>query len=316
MHLLSSCLAFATLARGASAGSSTTTCGGREVAPTSSSKLVYNRVSKAGSDALVNVLRAVSATRKRRRASAMVVHQAPHPYMPNASAMARDIARLPPGSVYVNHAGMVRGDESLAWMNMVREPLDRLASDFYYAVDVGLRGARAEAELEARKADPRCGCFALEFDDCVRTMAENGCDFDARWPLRATQLTYFCPARDADVTDAAARERCTADLAAARVRSRYAFVGLVDEFALSVDALEALLPEYFGGAAAIAPSIPHHPTEIKNPATNTSENGAISSIARRAFKGRWSYYDDEAAFYEAAKRLFWCKVGALGLIKD
>ena len=268
-------------------------------------RLVYNRVAKASSGTTTHLLHQTTGRGLVRNG---------WPFFPNATTLRAAVQALPVGGVYVNHCGALDDlGPGVAWVNVVREPIARIASDFYYKVDASSHSGDPRdvaAAIEARRRDDRCGCAALEFDACVRSMARNNCSFDERWPLRKSQLVYFCPA------GAGGSTRCAGADARARAAS-YAFVGIAEEYELTVAALERLLPRYFREASALAAAVNDrrwHTTALVNNATGTSGNGCISGVARDLFRERWGLYADEVALYDQVKRRFWCTVAALGLV--
>ena len=72
-----------------------------------------------------------------------------------------------------------------------------------------------------------------------------------------------------------------------------------------------LLGDQAGGVQAPT-STPTRAGAPSPAATASTVCGAISTVARKILQARWSFYNDEYAFYESTKRLFWCKLAALG----
>jgi hypothetical protein len=280
------------------------------VAPLNPKRLVYNRVNKAGSTTVKSVLE-ITLQRKHRRV------QNGFPYFPNETEYTLAVTSLREGDVYVNHASVVTRlapphNPDIGWINLVRDPVARAASMYYYAVDPTSRSqAQAAEELAKRKADFNCGCHNLDFDACVQTMVDNGCSFRIQ-----SQMTYFCSI-DAPPSPTGHPINCTADAALAQVERLYAFVGLTEELALSLAALEVLLPSYFAGALAAAKAVPRHMqrhTSIRNPLTNTTgSSSSVSAVTIGLLKTHWPGFTDEYKFYNGVRKLFWCKIATLGL---
>jgi hypothetical protein len=111
----------------------------------------------------------------------------------------------------------------LIWINVVREPIPRWSSLFYYAVDVSLRGERAATELATRAKDTRCGCAGLEFYECIEMRHHHNCSLKL-----PSQITSFCEPREA----------CSRELATARVHASYRLVGLTEELEITLKVLE------------------------------------------------------------------------------
>jgi hypothetical protein len=131
-------------------------------------RLVYNRVPKAGSSLMDNLIHKLS-----QRNNFSFVQDTD--YLPNASALAERIAALPEGDVYINHAGFdATAPADVAFMNLVREPIDRAVSLFYYGVDPDTRPADRAAEcLQNRQDAGACGCAGQEADYCVYSQLGN-----------------------------------------------------------------------------------------------------------------------------------------------
>lgn len=287
--------------------------------------LVYNRVPKTGSSSTTILLHSLS-----KRNSFRVGDHAN--YLPNDTELARDLSSLRAGDVYVNHANFLtstrtntedplahsecafdrvglksaacQSGQAFYWFNVVRDPVERMASLYYYEVDP-MRGGRAVAALREREADPRCGCARLEFDACVRMRAANGCEI--RMPA---QMGYFCEHGEERTPGA-----CKLELAIRRLEHSYAVVGLTEESELTVRLLESRLPRWFGNASARAQSAQRAWSTPKvNKMTNTTMTGCISKTAVALLARHAIGYSDEVAFYVAAKRLFWRRVVEAGLL--
>ena len=162
-------------------------------------RVAYNRIGKSGSSFMLNILTSLSKKNG--------FHLENHDdYQPSKEALARELRNLPNNSVYVNHAGFLQSEGGLIWLNVVREPIDRWASIFYYRVDPALRGRRATKELRDRQADTRCGCARLEFDECINLLYHHNCSMEV-----PSQIKSFCePGED-----------CSRELATTHVDESY-----------------------------------------------------------------------------------------------
>ena len=131
-------------------------------------RLVYNRVPKCGSSTLIALVKLLAV-----RNNFTLVNDPD--FWPTARRLKDTIKNLPHRTFYINHAGFwPDAPVNVGWINMVREPLDWLNTRFYYEVDES-RGADAQETLQKRLLDTQCGCYKLEYDECVRTQARNGC---------------------------------------------------------------------------------------------------------------------------------------------
>jgi len=287
-------------------------------------RLVYNRVPKAGSSLMDNLIHKLS-----QRNNFSFVQDTD--YLPNASALAERISALPDGDVYINHAGFdATAPADVAFMNLVREPIDRAVSLFYYGVDPDTRPADRAAEcLQNRRDAGACGCAGQEADYCVYSQLGNNCYGGCDEGKPGTQK-YCMPFDDLDVGCETAhrtysqtmffcpptKERvdCDAHTAARNARERYVFVGMVEEFELSVLALELLLPRWFAGAKHILDALPesaHRATTDNNNLTHTLGSSSTLSAGSRQIMAERA--DNQLAFYATINASFWRTITKLGL---
>ena len=72
--------------------------------------------------------------------------------------------------MYVNHANVwTEAPPDVGFFNIIREPIDHDESAFYYSVDPQARTKQeAEHSLAKQKADTKCGCYKMEYDECIR----------------------------------------------------------------------------------------------------------------------------------------------------
>jgi len=248
-------------------------------------KLVYNRIAKAGSTFMLSILAALSKTNHFKLENHGDYH-------PSKSVLAQQLGSLQNDTVYVNHAEFLNGTASdLIWINVVREPIPRWSSMFYYNVDGSLRGNRAATELATRAKDTRCGCAGLEFYECIEMRHHHNCSLEV-----PSQIKTFCEPGEA----------CSRELATARVHASYRLVGLTEELEMTMKVLEKILPRFFRGVTDRNPTKgTPRATSLSNKLTNTSLNGAIPDRTRKLIEAHAVNYKDEQLFYEDTKKLFW-----------
>jgi hypothetical protein len=278
---------------------------GGNAATTSTERLAYNRVPKAGSMTACYLLHALA------QANGFVADDHNEHYHPNASVLRGHLEALPPEAVYINHANFMelKSSQQVVWVNLLREPISRFSSLFYYDVDPISRSAeKAATVLKARERDP-CFCARLEFDSCIKSWPKLGCGsrfFSSR--AMQSQWDYFCMPSE---------HRCTVDLAIARMHSRYRAIGIVEEFDLSLSLFERRLPRWFANASYVYARMPasrkSHSTEFTNNFTGTSQAGAISNEARSILH-ELKVVQDETRFYREAVRRFWYDAVTAGLV--
>ena len=173
-------------------------------------RLAFNKVGKAGGSTLTSILGHLA------RNNGLTIVR-PKRFNPSADELATALKVLRSGHVYSNHAGHLRMNVSnLAWINIVREPIDREQSLYYYFIDPLARKAhKANASLVARQRDTRCGCAGLEFDQCVRLRHTRGCVLGCT----SGQMRAFCEPKSA----------CSFAEAMVMLED-YVFVGLMEEY--------------------------------------------------------------------------------------
>lgn len=268
-------------------------------------RLIYNHVAKAASYSMLSVLKA-AAQRNHFKLSG------PHPgeYARSTEALTAELQTVEPGGAWVNHAATVTqllNDPRFAWINVVREPLDRAQSLYYYEVDGNIRGSKATAAYELRGSHPNpvCNCQRLEFSECVeQLLLTPSCNFTQgkagrghighSWAVDS-QMRYFCEKR----------ESCTFE-AATRNYDDYLFVGISEELDLTLRVFEEILPSWFRGASSNP--VPHSDAASNaNRMAGTQHAGAVSKTARGLLM-RDPFIADEVRFYDFCRRKFWLAV--------
>ena len=189
----------------------------------------------------------------------------------------------------------------VVWINVVREPIIRMSSSFYYRVSPTNRGMRrVNRTLQAMHLGARCDCSLYEFDECIRRSVTLNCSQNLEIP---SQRFNFC-------TEAEWRNgRCTAAFAAERIDREFSFVGLTEELNLTVRLLERVLPSFFRGAMHVYNQRHHvRVTAFENELTGTTMAGAISNRARELILGHETtraHNGEEMRFYDMVRRRFW-----------
>ena len=256
------------------------------------SRVVYNRVPKCGSSTMITLIKKLGE----RNNFTVVVDD--H-FKPSLEQLSTIVTELPARTFYINHCGFwPDAPPDVAWINMLRDPVSRTMSGYYYKVDPNSRGKTLASEaLRQQKSDPKCGCFKREFDTCVRQRRRQGCPLEM-----SSAASYFCAPNE---------QGCDSDLAINRADERYTFVGLTEEYVRSVSALEALLPSWFNGASEMLEQI--HDTRVtadRNDMTNTKLAGCVSNIAKRTLM-EVDQNREEIEFYDEMKDLFWRRFASI-----
>lgn len=127
------------------------------------------------------------------------------------------------------------------WVNMVRDPVDRFVSLFYFL--------RSEKRWEKMKeARPPQSWFDKDLSQCVMS-GDLECQFsrDNRY-LKEQQLTFFCgSAPECKVVGS----RAALQKAKFNAEKYYSVIGVVSDLESSLSVMEHYLPKYFSGVSQL-----------------------------------------------------------------
>jgi len=129
---------------------------------------------------------------------------------------------------------------SLNLINMVRDPVERIISNFFYV--------RSPARWNQREVSPAQSWILKSFDDCVQSN-DIECQIGVGGRSQEYQMRYFCDACDG-LSD---KEMMLA--AMVTVEKEYAVVGVLEMFQASLTVFQNYLPEWFNGAEASFASV-------------------------------------------------------------
>ena len=288
-------------------------------------RLVYNRVPKTGSTTMKELFERLA------KRNGFAVRN-DEEFLPDIRRLRGKIRALPQRTLYINHCQFwPDAPTDVGWINMVREPIDLAASSYYYSVDAAARHSEKAAleALEERRNAKECGCYKLEFDQCVRERALHNCtSFADRDGIMVHETDFFCEhlhgeahcrlGSQRDETTALFEKDTQLGVAARNVRDRFFFVGLTEEFVRSVNVLEALLPDWFDGASEELGKMERLKELTQhNSLTGTNMTGCVSDEAKDLLKRHEATCPTELEFYDGVKQLFWQRFASVGhLLKD
>jgi len=203
----------------------------------SQSLVIYNRVPKTGSTSLMNVLYELYSKNSFRVVQLHVTQFKHLLTVSDQITFAKNMSGWDSTpTVYHGHFAYfdprrVGVDLSPVYINLVRKPLDRLVSHYYflrYGDDVLVNKVRA------KEGD------TTTFDECVEK-SQNDCDPKRMW----IQIPFFC----------GTAPQCWdpgSEWALAQAKSnlvnKYLLVGVTEELDSFVEVLEELIPRFFSGA--------------------------------------------------------------------
>ena len=269
--------------------------------------LVYNAVPKSASLPLAHLINLLSTPNN------FSFHFEFHaPNERPVSAPTAQLHALQPPAAFVSHMAFTRhAPPGTAWIQLVREPVARMQSLYYYLqsqTDAYSRTYMTAANITERTADARCGCLGMPFDECVQRRAARNCSLTVD-----TQLGFFCEGGRADLAEALAN-----------LQQGYRLVGLAEAFEDSVVGFERVLPQFFRGAGALLRDpanayLLHGHRTVPSPSVVRPLQGRGSALAgacvsmetRRILADLATNYAEESAFYDEAARLFFKRSGGL-----
>ncbi|CAH1230151.1 UST [Branchiostoma lanceolatum] len=286
---------------GSSAGSRASRVNGREysvgapgdsgLAPTRTTKakassngfdrLVYNRVGKCGSRSLITILSVLSKKNGFHFAKdPKIKHWQTRFPLREQIALVQYVDKLPPPFFYNRHFHFIDftrfGARQPIYINMIRDPFDRLVSSYYFkrfgdgrSDD---RGGHLTEEERLRSFD---ACVLEEQVECTRGLhyiipffcgQRPGCRDSSRWALER--------AKD-------------------NVLDKFLVVGILEEFNDTLRVLEHLLPTFFKGAMSVWENPPQWVMQLYNTSKTAKKQKPspfIREKMRRKLRLEYEFY--------------------------
>jgi len=208
--------------------------------------LVYNRVPKCASETMLSIIRKLSMKNRFRYRNSRVYWKqvlTPSEESSLVAALERDSSSVLFDRHFYIFDSLLLMEESAVnfdWVNMVREPVARLVSQFHY-----LRSARRWSK---RSRKPPSEWFLKSLDRCVD---ENDPECLVGSGGQDLQLTYFCGSK---MECGDPQSKATLQMAMLNLEKRFAVVGVMEHFDTSIAMMEAILPRWFRGARQAAGS--------------------------------------------------------------
>lgn len=203
---------------------------------------MYNRVPKCGSTTLLTLLRRLSARNGFRHLHCRTYDKRILTSDEQVEFVEEVMSMKAPCS-YDRHIYFLDFEEfghaNPTYVNMIRDPVDRIASSFYYSRAIAAR--RSDPKL--RKA-PRW--LRETFEECVQRGGD-GCCFAEGQPHRSLMVPYFC---GHDPRCLIVQNSWALDKARQNIERHFSVVGVLEDLNMTLTLLEKSVPIFFRGAAA------------------------------------------------------------------
>jgi len=208
--------------------------------------LVYNRVPKCSSTSMYKLIKTLSLRNhfKFTLAKSDDIRNELRSQR-KEKALVAAVKALPKHAVYVRHVynpDWKRLGVKVNLVNMIRDPISRMASWFYFVRSPAAKNSLGRYSLEGR---PKPSWRQKTFDSCVMT-GDPECQMGGN--RSELLLSYFCGYGPgcSDPEDASALQR-----AKAAVEEQYSVVGVVEMRNVSLAVMEAYLPQWFRHTTAL-----------------------------------------------------------------
>jgi len=199
--------------------------------------LIYNRIPKTGSTSLMNVAYELQSSNRYRVVQVRLLGSR-HLLSPrDQQAIARnisawsDLPMLLHGHFSYFEASVLGLDINPVFINLMRKPLDRLVSYYYFL--------RYGDDILVDKKRSKQG-DKTTFDECVES-SQPDCAPKKMW----MQIPFFCGSSPACWDPGS---KWALDQAKTNLVNKYLVVGVTEDLDSFVQVLEILLPKYFSGA--------------------------------------------------------------------
>jgi hypothetical protein len=209
-----------------------------------STALIYNRVAKCGSSTLVALLRLLAARHGFTALSSRAFHVRRLDPRGEAELAATVRAQQPVAyDRHFYHFDWALHGLRVNMINMVREPVDRLVSNFHFVRNPRRWAGREVAPPQTWFTKSLQRCVVGRDPECL-VGGERGAEM---------ALTYFCGAATHCTNSSSLAALQTAK---AKAETEYSVVGVMEQFNASLAVLEAYLPGWFAGATGLLGQVP------------------------------------------------------------
>ncbi|XP_078698067.1 uncharacterized protein LOC144925793 isoform X1 [Branchiostoma floridae x Branchiostoma belcheri] len=281
-------------------------------------RLVYNRVGKCGSRSLITILSVLSNVNGFNFAKDnFVKHWQTRFPLPEQIALVQHVDQIQPPFFYNRHFHYIDftrfGARQPVYINMIRDPFDRLVSSYYFkrygdgrSDD---RGGHLKEEDKLRSFD---ACVLEEQVECTRGLHYIIPFFCGQRP--GCRIAHPEPPGGEDrflYTADTSREpsRWALEKAKDNVLDKFLVVGILEEFNDTLRVFEHLLPNFFKGAMSVWENPPQWVRQLYN-SSKTAKKPTPSPLIRDRFRRRMKL---EYEFYYFVRDIFHNLKNKLGI---
>ncbi|KAG1699650.1 Heparan sulfate 2-O-sulfotransferase 1 [Nymphon striatum] len=206
-------------------------------------RLIYNRIPKCGSTTFFNLLKALGKRNKFNHFTSNLYHKR-HLTVKEQLKFVKKIKRMKAPMSMDRHIYYINFTQyemtQPLYINVIRDPVERLISAFYYVRKSALR-----SDSNSMPSKP---WLDLSYERCVKEKKKE-CQYKFGRPDDQTLMTpYFC----------GQAEMCrmlgnywALNKAKYNIENHYAVVGVLEEMNKTLVVLEKYIPSYFSGASSV-----------------------------------------------------------------
>ncbi|CAM1295130.1 Uncharacterised protein g1200 [Pycnogonum litorale] len=205
--------------------------------------LIYNRIPKCGSTTFNLLLKSLSQRNGYRHFSSNVYHKRRLTIGDQEQFVRKLKSMEEPLSVdrhlyFVNFTKF--NETSPIYMNVVRDPMDRLISSFYYVRKSSLKKSKNDPKLR-----PSQSWLDLTYDQCVRRFLKECQVTPGKVTTQKSMVPFFCG--HAEMCSVVGN-RWALEKAKYNIEHYFAVVGVLEDMEKTLAVLENYVPLFFSGA--------------------------------------------------------------------
>ncbi|XP_035686198.1 uronyl 2-sulfotransferase-like isoform X1 [Branchiostoma floridae] len=265
-------------------------------------RLVYNRVGKCGSRSLITILSVLSSKNGFNFAKdPSVVHSQTRFPLPDQIALVQHVDKISPPFFYNRHFHFIDftrfGARQPIYINMIRDPFDRLVSSYYFKrFGDGRSDDRGRYLKEEDKLRSFDACVLEEQVECTRGLhyiipffcgQRPGCRIADPEPPGGVDVFLYTSETSRDPS------RWALERAKDNVLDKFLVVGILEEFNDTLRVFEHLLPNFFKGAMSVWENPPQWVSQLYNTSKTVKKpqpSPFIRDKMRRRMKLEYEFY--------------------------